>query len=359
MTDQSLLESLCSSAAEYEASDLLLHEGSQPQMRVNGRLAVLDLPPLNTEFFQALWEFCRVPEGALDHDTSIVSGQGVRFRANLLHEMGRRAAVLRRIRTDIPEMESLGLPAEVLRHWAERKAGILLVCGPTGSGKSTTLAAFLEWMNKSFSRHIVTIEDPVEFVFQNKSSIFTQREVGIDTTSFAEGLRRSLRQNPDVIMLGEIRDAPSATTAIQASETGHLVLATLHSGTAAETMERLDLIFLPEEREAARKTLSDQLIGILCQRLLPSVDGKVVLLCEYFTNEGAARKMIMEGRTSELDDHLRRADPRFSRNFLQGLVQLVREGKITEEIASSVSESPQELSRALRGITSTSQVVRR
>lgn len=359
MTEQSLLETLCASAVEYDASDLLLHEGCPPQMRVSGRLAVLDMPPLNEEFFQTLWEHCRVPEGALDHDTSITSGQGVRFRANLLWEMGRRAAVLRRIRTEIPEMEVLGLPAEVLRHWAERKSGIILVCGPTGCGKSTTLAAFLEWMNKTFSRHIVTIEDPVEFVFHNKSSVFTQREVGIDTPSFAEGLRRSLRQNPDVIMLGEIRDEVSATTAIQASETGHLVLATLHSATASETMERLDLIFLPEEREAARKTLGDQLIGILCQRLLPSLDQGVVLLCEYFTNEGASRKMITEGRTGDLNDHLRRADPRFSRNFLQGLVRLVHAGKISEETALSVAESPQELSRALRGITSTSQVTRR
>lgn len=351
------LESLCRAALEYGASDLLLHEGCAPQMRVNGQLAALDTPPLDAAFFQDLWEYCRVPPGALDHDTSISQG-GIRFRTNLLRQMGRHAAILRRIRTEVPAMESLGLPADVLRHWADRKAGILLVCGPTGCGKSTTLAALLEWMNINFSRHIVTIEDPVEFVFQNKSSVFTQREVGIDTPSFSEGLRRSLRQNPDVIMLGEIRDATSASTAIQASETGHLVLATLHSATAIETMERLDLIFPPEERESARKTLGEQIIGILCQKLLPATGGGLVLLCEYFTNEGASRKMISESRLADLSDHLRRADPRYSCSFLSGLVRLVREEKITEETALSVAESPQELSRALRGIVSTSQIRR-
>jgi twitching motility protein PilT len=278
---------------------------------------------------------------------------------NLLRQSGERAAVLRRIRNDIPDMESLGLPAEVLREWCGHKSGIVLVCGPTGSGKSTTLAAAMEWMNQTIARHIVTIEDPIEYLFTSKRCLFTQREVGIDTSSFAEGLRRSLRQDPDVIFVGEIRDALTATTALQASETGHLVLATLHASNAGDTIERLQIIFPAEEREAVRRTLSTQLLGVLCQRLLPAKDGSLALVAEYFTNVGVTRKYVAEGKTPELADQITRSDPRSGRDFLSSIAALVRAGRITEEEASSAVDNPQELLRALRGISSSAQSTRR
>lgn len=351
------LESLCAAAVQYSASDLLLHEGQSPQCRLEGRLTPLESPPLTAEFFDALWEACRAGD-KLDFDTSLTAG-GARFRVNLLHQLGQRAAVLRRIRSDIPDLESLGAPADLIREWCGRKSGLVLVCGPTGSGKSTTLAAAIEWMNGNLARHIVTIEDPIEYLFSGRMCLFTQREVGIDTPTFAEGLRRSLRQNPDVIFVGEIRDAITATTAIQASETGHLVLATLHSSSCADAIERLQLYFPMDERDAVRKTLAGQLLGILCQRLLPGAQGGVVLATEYFTNVGAARKFVADGKLPELSDQIARSDAKTARDFLSALAQLVREGKITEEMACSVSENPQEMLRALRGISSSSQSTRR
>jgi len=351
------LEALCAFAIQYGASDLLLHEDRQPQCRLEGRLTPIGTPPLAGEFFDALWKVCRAGDKQ-DFDTSLTAS-GSRFRVNLLYQLGQRAAVLRRIRNDIPDLETLGVPADLMREWCGRKSGLVLVCGPTGSGKSTTLAAAIEWMNSTLARHIVTIEDPIEYLFTGRSCLFTQREVGLDTPSFAEGLRRSLRQNPDVIFVGEIRDALTATTAIQASETGHLVLATLHSSSCADAVERLQLYFPMGERDAVRKTLAGQLLGILCQRLLPGAQGGLALAAEYFSNIGAVRKYIADGKLTELTDLMARSDPKTGRDSLSALAQLVRDGKITEETAASFSDNPQELTRALRGISSSSQGPRR
>jgi twitching motility protein PilT len=353
------LETLCAAAAEYQASDLLFHEGCPPQLRINGVLTALDFPALTPEFFAGLWEACAVAPDQLDADTSLTTAAGARFRVNLLHQLGRRAAVLRRIRSDIPDLETLGLPADLLREWVGRKAGIVLVCGPTGSGKSTTMAAVLEWMNGQFVRHVVTIEDPVEYIFRNRQCLFTQREVGIDTESFAEGLRRSLRQNPDVIFLGEIRDSLTAQTAIQAAETGHLVLATLHSATCSEAIERMQLFFPTGDQESIRRTLSAQLLGVLCQRLLPAAPSGLALATEFFTNFAATRKYIDEGRLNELQDLLARGDGKSAALFLRSLVALTKSGRITEETALAASDNPQELRRALRGISSSAQGGRR
>jgi twitching motility protein PilT len=352
-TDTALqLETLCDLAEQHEAADILLHENHPARFRIAGRIETLEMEPLKPEFFDRLWDVCNAPRSALDHDTSFVSGNGVRFRVNLLRFLGSRASVLRRISTEIPSMAELGLPDEVLQGWALRRSGIILISGPTGSGKSTTLAAILGWLNNQVSRHVVTIEDPVEYVFKDNLSVFTQREVGIDTPTFAEGLRRSLRQNPDVIMLGEVRDAVSANTAFQAAETGHLVLTTVHSANAVDSIERLNLIFPPNERDAARSILSEQLIGVLAQKLLPKPDVGVALACEYMTNEGAVARMIEENRLADLTENMLRADPLRTRTFLYSLAELVRGGQITESLAQSVANSPQELSRALRGISS-------
>ncbi|CAN5474724.1 type IV pilus twitching motility protein PilT [soil metagenome] len=353
------IETLCAAAEQYGASDLLLHEGRVPQLRLNGQLTAIEFPVLTASFFDSLWAACRAEADARDFDTSYTSASGTRFRVNLLRQLGLKAAVLRRIRRDIPDLANLGLPSELLQGWFGQKAGMVLICGPTGSGKSTTLAAGLEWMNGTMARHVVTIEDPIEYLFTSRSCLFTQREVGLDTSSFAEGLRRSLRQNPDVIFVGEIRDALTAMTAIQASETGHLVMATVHSSNCVDAVERLQLFFPTTERDSVRRTLSGQLLGILCQRLLPSTSGGVALASEYFSNIGAIRKYIAEGKPSELLDTMAKGDPRETRNFLSSLAQLVRAGQVSEEVAASAAENPQELQRALRGISSASQATRR
>lgn len=352
------LNVLCEAAREYGGSDLLLHEGQPPRLRLSGRLAALDHPVLEGDFFDEVWEACGVAPDITDFDGSIVSASGVRFRINLLRQLGSRAAVLRRIRSDIPVMEELGVPVDLLRSWCGRRSGLVLVCGPTGSGKSTTLAAILQWINQTSARHVLTIEDPIEYLFQNDQSVFTQREVGIDTESFAEGMRRGLRQNPDVILVGEIRDTRTAATAIQASETGHLVLATLHSSSGPEAVERLDLLFPPEARDGVRKTLAGQLIGIICQRLLAAVDDGVVLATEYFTNVALVRKYIMENSLAELADFIARADGAEAMDLNASLAGLIRAGRLTEEGALAASDRPHELQRSLRGFSSASRASR-
>jgi pilus retraction protein PilT len=353
------LEALCAVAHEYSASDLLLHEGQRPQVRVGGSLMSLESIPVDGAFFDALWRVCGADKESQDHDSSLVSGAGVRFRVNLLRQLGRRAAVLRRIQSEIPDLEALGIPAELLRQWITRQSGLILICGPTGSGKSTTLAAALDWMNQNVSRHVVTIEDPIEFLFTPRMSLFTQREVGIDTPSFAEGLRRSLRQNPDVIFVGEIRDAETASTAIQASETGHLVLTTLHCSSCTDAIERLQLFFPSTLRDAVRRTLSVQLLGILCQRLLTAVSGGLALAVEYFSNFGAVRKYIAEGKFPELADAIGRSDERSAQSFVSSMAQLVQTKQVSMEVAAASSDNPQELALALRGISSAAQATRR
>ena len=354
-----LLDDIFRAAVANGASDIILRSGQRAVFRINGELAPVESEFPSEQDLVALWTACGAEGGELDRDASMTTGEGVRFRVNLLRQLGAKGAVLRRIQNQIPAMESLGLPCELLREWAVRPSGIVIVCGPTGSGKSTTLASVLDWINGAMARHIVTIEDPVEYLFTAKMSYFTQREVGIDTPSFAEGLRRSLRQNPDIIFLGEIRDAPSAVTAIQAAETGHLVLATVHAAGCADVVARLELLFPADERESVRKTLAEQLLGVLCQRLLPAVSGGRALLCEYFFNEASSRRLIAEGRMSELLDFVSRGDPRSVRSFADSLLQLVRAGTVAEAVAMENADNPQEFARSLRGISSSMQATRR
>lgn len=354
-----LLDGILQAAVANGASDVILRSGKAAVFRIDGRLSPVESELPGEQDMAALWIACGAEGSEMDRDASLTTEDGVRFRVNLLRQLGNRGAVLRRIQNQIPRMESLGLPCELLRDWAERPSGIVIVCGPTGSGKSTTMASVLEWINESMARHIVTIEDPVEFLFTGKMSFFTQREVGIDTPSFAEGLRRSLRQNPDVIFLGEIRDAPSAITAIQAAETGHLVFATVHAAGCADVVTRLELLFPPDERESIRKTLATQLHGVLCQRLLPAVSEGRALLSEYFSNEASSRRLVVEGRMDELQDFISRGDPRNARSFADSLLQLVRNGIVAESVALENADNPQELARTLRGISSSMQATRR
>ena len=354
-----LIDEILRAAMSNGVSDVILRSGQPAVFRIGGVLTVVESDLPGEQDLAALWVACGSEGGELDRDASLTTDDGVRFRVNLLRHLGAKGAVLRRIQSQIPDMESLALPCEILREWAGRPSGIVIVCGPTGSGKSTTLAALLEWINATMARHIVTIEDPVEYLFTDKMSFFTQREVGIDTPSFAEGLRRSLRQNPDIIFLGEIRDAPSAITAIQAAETGHLVFATVHAAGCADVVARLELLFPPEERESVRKTLAAQLHGVLCQRLLPAASGSRALLAEYFSNEASSRRLIVEGRMNELHDFISRGDPRSVRSFADSLLQLVRDGTVTEAVALENADNPQEFARTLRGVSSSMQATRR
>jgi len=347
------IDSLCCEAGRKGASDLYLHADKPPQYRINGELVPTGDGVVHGGELETLWRQCGAPLDALDYDGSYIASDGNRFRVNLFQTLFKRGAVLRPIKTVIPGIETLGLPAELLASWVTRPSGLVLVTGPTGAGKSTTIAACLEWLNQNYHRHIVTIEDPIEYLFTPANCLFTQREVGSDTSTFAEGLRRSLRQSPDVILLGEIRDSASAITALQAAETGHLVLATLHSSNVLDSLERLSRLFEVAERDGVFQLLSQQLVGILCQKLVPSPEGRA-LVVEHFENMAVTRKWIAEGKFRELADFLSKGDNPLNVTFLQSLVEMIQSGRISQEVGVQTAMNPRELQRRLRGISSTS-----
>ena len=347
-----IIDSLCVLTGQHGASDLFLHAGQPPQLRLNGELVTLTASPLPNEELESLWTHCGAPLTALDYDGSYVASNGGRFRVNLFRTLFKRGAVFRPIKTVVPALGTLGVPSELLATWITRPFGLVLVTGPTGAGKSTTLAACLDWLNQNYHRHVVTIEDPIEFLFTPAKCLFTQREVGTDTATFAEGLRRSLRQSPDVILLGEIRDSASAITALQAAETGHLVLATLHSSNVLDSLERLSRLFDMAERESVLQLLSQQLIGIICQKLVPAVHEGRALVVEHFENQAVTRKWIGEGKFREMADFMAKGSIPENVSFLDSLVAMVQSERITEAAAVQAASNPRELSRRLRGIDS-------
>ncbi len=348
------LEQLCLAAVSHGASDLILHEDAVPVARINGAMHALSEEFVPAGVFEDLWTACHAPADVMDFDSALRTADNARFRVNLLRQLGRRAAVLRHIRAEVPDFATLGLPVDVITPWLSRRSGIVLVTGPTASGKSTTLAACVEFINQTASRHIVTIEDPVEYLFTDVQSRFTQRDVGIDTASFATGLRQALRQAPDVILIGEIRDAPSAMTAIQASETGHLILATVHGSGSGDAIERISQLLPADERALLGKVFATQLLGVVAQRLLPATNGGLVLAVEYFVNEGVTRKFIEEARLGELREFIGRSDGTAALSLMGSVARLCRDGVITEDVAKNSVDSPTELLRALRGISSQS-----
>jgi len=348
------INSLCTLAGQHGASDLFLHAERPPQLRINGELVTVGETVITPDQMEEFWYWCGADKEALDYDGSFISSDGLRFRVNFFRSLFKRGAVLRQIKTQIPTLDSLGAPMELLTSWVTKASGLVLIAGPTGSGKSTTVAACLEWLNQNYHRHIVTIEDPVEYLFTPAQCLFTQREVHSDTTTFAEGLRRSLRQSPDVILLGEIRDNASAVTALQAAETGHLVLATLHSSNVLDSLERVSRLFAADEREGVLQLLSKQLVGILCQKLLPSLPDGRALAVEHFENQAVTRKYIAEEKFRDLADFLAKGDNPLNVTFLQSLIALVHAGRITEATAIQAAANPHELQRQLRGISSAS-----
>ncbi len=350
-----IIDRLCVLATEQAASDVFLLMGHIPQFRLNGELITLDADPISEDEVISLWNHCGAGLDLKDYDGSLMASNGARYRVNCFRSLSQRGAVLRPIQTTIPPLQSLGVPLELLGSWIQKPSGLVLVTGPTGAGKSTTLASSLDWLNQNFRRHIVTIEDPIEYLFHPVQCLFTQREVGLDTPSFAEGLRRSMRQSPDVILLGEIRDSASAITALQAAETGHLVLATLHSSNVLDSLERMARLFQASEREGVLHVLSQQLIGILCQKLVPAASGGRTLVVEHFENHAVTRKWILEGKFRDLADFLTKGDSPANVTFLKSLVAMVQAGQISEATAMQASSSPQELQRQLRGISATSR----
>ena len=324
---------------ERDASDLHLTVGTPPSLRIHGKLVRLDYPPLTaTSLHEMLYDVLTDEHKARfeethDLDLSLELQNVGRFRVNVFVQRLGEAAVFRLIPTMIKTLEQLGMPT-VLRTLAMKDRGLVLVTGPTGSGKSTTLAAMIDLMNTERPDHIVTIEDPIEFVHQHKSCIVNQREVGPHTKSFSAALRSALREDPDIILVGEMRDLETIAMALTAAETGHLVLATLHTNSAAQTINRVVDVFPPHQQEQIRVQLSEALIGILAQTLIPRVDGRGrVAAIEMLIANAAIRNLIREGKTFQVPSMIETGAKEGMISLDQCLRDLLRRGLISPEDA--------------------------
>jgi twitching motility protein PilT len=336
-----------------KASDLHLTAGSPPMVREKGRLRPLEYPVLTTQqtreiIYSILTNDQRKKlenEWQIDFAYSI-PGQA-RFRVNAYFQRASLGAAFRLIPNEMPALDDLGLPP-VLRELTNKPRGFVLVTGPTGSGKSTTLAAMLDVINKERHEHIMTIEDPIEFLHRHQNCIVNQRELGSDAQSFALGLKAALRQDPDVILVGEMRDLETIATALTAAETGHLVFATLHTQDTAQTVDRIVDVFPPAQQHQVRVQLSVSLQGIVTQQLLPTADGQSrVCATEILVPTPAVRNLIREGKTHQIYSALQTGGAHGMQTMDAALVDLVRRHKITRELAEARSSSPEELRRLM------------
>jgi twitching motility protein PilT len=336
--------------SDKEGSDLHVKVGSPPMVRISGELEPLpDIPtltPADTE--EALHEILKNParvqeledEGEVDF-ASAIPGLA-RFRINAFRQRGSISFVCRRIPYGITTIEELGLP-DAVRATAEEPRGIVLVTGTTGSGKSTTLAAMVDHVNTTRPRHIVTIEDPIEFLHSDKRSVINQREVGSDTASFGRALRRVLRQDPDIILIGEMRDEETVRTALSAAETGHLVLSTLHTADASETVNRVIDFFPPHEHRQVRAMLAATLRGVISQRLVPAIGGGRVAALEILRTTGRVRDAIIDpNQTGHLAQIIAEGAYYGMQTFDQALFGHFKEGNITRDEALAMASSPQD-----------------
>src|SRR5215210_7933102 len=340
---------------ERNASDLHLTAGSPPMIRHHGRLHALDYPHLTSQLTREVVYSILTNDQRqrLETDWQIDLAYSIpgraRFRVNAYFQRASISAALRLIPTSMPKLQSLGLPP-VLEEFTKKPRGFVLVTGPTASGKSTTLAAMLDLINDERAEHILTIEDPIEFLHRHKKCIVNQRELGADAQSFGLGLKAALRQDPDVILVGEMRDLETISTALTAAETGHLVFATLHTQDTAQTVDRIVDVFPPEQQQQVRVQLSVALQGIVTQQLLPTADGKGRTVgVEILVPTPAVRNLIREGKTHQIYSALQTGGSHGMQTMDAALVELMRAGKISRELAEARSASPEELRRLMGG----------
>jgi twitching motility protein PilT len=342
--------------AQRQASDLHLTAGAPPAIRDKGKVQPMEgFPVLSAQqtrevIFGILSEDQRKRfEIARQLDFAYAIPNVARFRVNCYMQRGSVSAAFRLVPRGIPSLDDLGVPA-VLREFTRKPRGFVLVTGPTGSGKSTTLAAMIDVINREREDHILTIEDPIEFLHQHKRSIVNQREIGSDAEDFSLGLRAALRQDPDVILVGEMRDMETISTALTAAETGHLVFATLHTQSTAQTVDRIIDVFPAEQQQQVRTQLSVALQGIVTQQLLPTADGQGrAVACEVLVPNPAVRNLIREAKTHQIYSAIQTAGAIGMQTMDADLVRLVRAGKITMEIAEQRASVPEELRRLLGG----------
>lgn len=355
-----VMEQLLKLVFEKKASDMHISVGLPPIIRCDGKLMRIDHPPLTREMVEKIVfdmlsnEQRRILEQNWELDCSYgVEGIG-RFRVNVYKERGHYAIAMRIIATDIPSFEQLGLP-EIVRDLAERPRGLILVTGPTGSGKSTTLAAIIDYINSNRVEHILTIEDPVEFLHYSKRSVIHQRELGHDTRSFGNALRAGLREDPDIILVGEMRDLETISLALTAAETGHLVFGTLHTSSASQTVDRIVDVFPAQQQQQIRIQLSNSLVGVLSQTLLSKLtpDGTKkgrVMAQEIMLVTPAIANLIREGKTSQIYSSIQTGTNVKMQTLELCLKNLCAKKLISYDDAMSKTSRPEDLKRMLSDV---------
>jgi len=334
-------------------SDLHLIVGVVPNLRVKGRLYPIDnMPPLDYETAQKLI-FSLVDTDQKEYilankelDFGYQHNDGARFRANVYHEKGNISAALRFIPSKIKTIDELNLP-QIFHQFTQYAQGLILITGPTGEGKSTSLAAMIDEVNHTRAEHILTIEDPVEFIYEPDKSIISQREISRDTTSWDIALRSALREDPDVVLVGEMRDFETIASAITIAETGHLVFATLHTATAAQTIDRIVDVFPAHQQSQIRMQLAGTLQAIVSQRLVTKTDGDLTAAVEVMLANSAVRSLIRDGKTHQLDSVIQTSGAEGMMLFENHLAQLIQQGFVTKEVALRKAFRPKELMRLI------------
>ncbi len=352
-SNKMMLDDLLTACVQKEASDIYLTYGCAPSLRVGDDIIQYRNDPLDDETIMRLLSEI-VDEEALDEfettmelNTAISWHGDARFRVNVYRQQQHSAMVIRRIQTQIPTPDDLELP-KVYSELIMKKRGLILVVGQTGCGKSTSLAAMIGHRNRNGNGHIITIEDPIEYVHDHEKCIVSQRDVGIDTYSFGMALKNALRQHPDVILIGEIRDRETMEHAINFSETGHLCVATLHANNASQAIERVVNFFPEEKHKQILLNLSLNLRGVLSQRLVPNTDGKRSLAVEIMLNEGLIASLIQEGKVKDIRDVMQRSRDRGMQTFDQSLLDLFFAQKISEATAIAECDNPATIQLAIR-----------
>lgn len=354
-----MIEDLMEEVIERGGSDLHLSAGLPPYIRISGKLTPTEHEPMSPEACQRLIfsMLNNTQRKHLEQNWELDCSYGVkglaRFRVNVYKDRGTYAACLRALSSKIPTMDVLGLP-NIVRELSEKPRGLILVTGPTGSGKSTTLASMINEINLTRPEHILTVEDPIEFVYEPVKSLIHQRQVGEDTKSFANALRAALREDPDVILVGEMRDLETISLAISAAETGHLVFGTLHTSSAAQTVDRMVDVFPPEQQQQVRVQLSNSLVAVLSQTLVPRLNPKPgefgrVMAQEIMVVTPAISNLIREGKTAQIYGSIQTGGKLGMQTLERVLGDLYKQGKISFESAMSKTSRPDELQRLIGG----------
>ena len=349
------IETLLEECIRKNASDLHIQVGLQPILRIDGQLvAMANMPVLTPSMIEQLI-FATLDEAQQkillkdkEFDYSFAFGELGRFRANAFHERGNLACAFRLIPNKIMSVADLGLPG-VVENFADYPRGLVLVTGPTGSGKSTTLAAIVDKINREKAVHILTIEDPIEFTHKSQRSVVVQREVHYDTFSFSAALRSALREDPDVVLLGEMRDLETISSAITIAETGHLVLATLHTNSAAQSIDRMIDVFPSHQQPQIRTQLSNMLMAICAQRLIPAIGGGRIAAAEIMVANSAIRSLVREGKTHQIDSMIQTGASQGMQTMDATLAKLVQMGTVTFNDARDFAVDVENFERLARG----------